>query len=140
MTVGSGMLFLAGSNNDINVLNQSSLFIDIIRGRSPEMSFIVNGREHHMGYYLADGATVEPAGEGDWRQQVSGDDGRATAHSFRRKLPESRRATGPVVPVRCSTICPTHDQTNVFYLSFFDVLHFCPMSYILSSSLNVYHV
>jgi hypothetical protein len=56
MTVGSSMLVLvAGSNNDINVHNQSLLFVDVIRGRTPEVSFTINGREHHMGYYLTDG-------------------------------------------------------------------------------------
>jgi hypothetical protein len=44
-----------GSNNDINVLNQSLLFVDIIREHTPELSFTVNGREHHMRYYLTDG-------------------------------------------------------------------------------------
>jgi hypothetical protein len=44
------MLFwVVGSNNDFNVLNQSSLFIVVIRGH------IINGNEHHMGYYLANG-------------------------------------------------------------------------------------
>jgi hypothetical protein len=47
--------WVAGSNNDINVLNQSPLFVDVIRGRNPEVSFTVNDREHHMGYYLIDG-------------------------------------------------------------------------------------
>jgi hypothetical protein len=46
---------VAGSNNDINMLNQSPLFVVVIRGHTPEVSFIVNGREHHMGYYLGDG-------------------------------------------------------------------------------------
>jgi hypothetical protein len=46
---------VVGSNNDINVLNQSSLFIDVIRGRTPEVLFTVNSREHHMRYYLIDG-------------------------------------------------------------------------------------
>jgi hypothetical protein len=55
MTVGSDMFFrVTGSNNDINVLNQSSLFVDVIRERTPEVSFTVNGREHHMRYYLVD--------------------------------------------------------------------------------------
>jgi hypothetical protein len=56
MIVGSVMFFfgVVGSNNDINVLNQSLLFIDIIRGDTPEVSFTVNGCEHHMGYYLVD--------------------------------------------------------------------------------------
>jgi hypothetical protein len=34
------------------VLNQSPLFVDVMRGRTPEVSFTVYGREHHMGYYL----------------------------------------------------------------------------------------
>jgi hypothetical protein len=42
------------SNNDINVLNQSPLFVDVIRGRTPKVSFTVNGHEHHIRYYLAD--------------------------------------------------------------------------------------
>jgi hypothetical protein len=46
---------VTGSNNDINVLNQSLLFVDVIRGRTPKVSFTVNGRVHHMGYYLIDG-------------------------------------------------------------------------------------
>jgi hypothetical protein len=37
------------------MLNQSPLFVDVIRGYTPELSFTVNGREHHMGYYLTDG-------------------------------------------------------------------------------------
>jgi hypothetical protein len=37
------------------VLNQSPLFIDVIRGHTSKVSFTVNDREHHMGYYLADG-------------------------------------------------------------------------------------
>jgi hypothetical protein len=44
-----------GSNNDINVLNQSPLFIDVIRGCTLKVSFTVNGREHHIRYYLTDG-------------------------------------------------------------------------------------
>jgi hypothetical protein len=39
---------VAYCNNDINVLNQSLLFVDIIRGHTPKVSFIVNGHEHHM--------------------------------------------------------------------------------------------
>jgi hypothetical protein len=46
---------VAGSNTDINVLNQYPLFVDVIRERTPEVSFTVNGRERHMGYYLVDG-------------------------------------------------------------------------------------
>jgi hypothetical protein len=57
MTVGSGMLFLESPDpkNDINVLKQSPLFFDVIRGHTPKVSFTINWYEHHMGYYLADG-------------------------------------------------------------------------------------
>ena len=46
---------VAGSNNDINVLNQSPLFTDAIRGQEPTVRFTVNNHEYNMGYYLADG-------------------------------------------------------------------------------------
>jgi hypothetical protein len=50
------MFFLiTGSNNDINMLNQSSLFVDVIRGHTLKVYSIINGREHHMRDYLADG-------------------------------------------------------------------------------------
>jgi hypothetical protein len=45
---------VADSNNGINVLNQSLLFVDAIRGHTLEVSFTINGREHHRGYYLID--------------------------------------------------------------------------------------
>ena len=45
---------VAGSNNDINVLNQSPLFKDVLQGQAPIVNFMVNGHEHNMGYYLAD--------------------------------------------------------------------------------------
>ena len=46
---------VAGSNNDINVLNQSPLFNDVLRGEAPIVNFTVNGHEYNRGYYLADG-------------------------------------------------------------------------------------
>jgi hypothetical protein len=50
---------VAGSNNDINVLNQSPLFTDVVQGRAPEVHFIVNGNEYNMRYYLANGIYPE---------------------------------------------------------------------------------
>jgi hypothetical protein len=44
----------AGSNNDINVLNNSPLFREIIEDRAPDFSFTVNGSHYRKGYYLAD--------------------------------------------------------------------------------------
>ena len=45
----------AGSNNDINVLNQSHLFVEQLRGEAPKVQYSINGREYNIGYYLADG-------------------------------------------------------------------------------------
>ncbi|XP_047940939.1 uncharacterized protein LOC125188220 [Salvia hispanica] len=45
---------VTGSNNDINVLNSSSLFTEQCNGNGPVISFTANRRHHHMGYYLAD--------------------------------------------------------------------------------------
>ncbi|XP_057420293.1 uncharacterized protein LOC130714408 [Lotus japonicus] len=47
--------FVEGSNNDINVLNQSPVFNDVLSGNAPMVNFSVNGTMYHMGYYLADG-------------------------------------------------------------------------------------
>lgn len=50
---------VAGSNNDINVINQSPIFNEILDGGAPQCNFIVNGTEYNMGYYLADGIYPE---------------------------------------------------------------------------------
>ncbi|XP_024004398.1 uncharacterized protein LOC112081857 [Eutrema salsugineum] len=44
-----------GTLNDINVLDRSPVFDDIIQGRALQVTFSVNGREYHMAYYLTDG-------------------------------------------------------------------------------------
>ena len=49
----------AGSNNDINVLYQSTLFTEVVQGKAPEVQFMVNGNEYNLGYYLADGIYPE---------------------------------------------------------------------------------
>ncbi|KAJ9543304.1 hypothetical protein OSB04_023011 [Centaurea solstitialis] len=46
---------LPGSLNDINVLERSFVFSDIVEGRAPPISYKVNGKSYNMGYYLADG-------------------------------------------------------------------------------------
>nr|XP_043621888.1 uncharacterized protein LOC122593528 [Erigeron canadensis] len=45
----------AGSNNDVNFLQQSSLFQNERNGSAPDSSFSVNGHEYKRGYYLTDG-------------------------------------------------------------------------------------
>ncbi|XP_071712493.1 uncharacterized protein [Rutidosis leptorrhynchoides] len=46
---------MAGSNNDINVLNASPIFNSIKDGTTPPSPFDVNGRHYERGYYLRDG-------------------------------------------------------------------------------------
>nr|XP_043626209.1 uncharacterized protein LOC122597706 [Erigeron canadensis] len=43
-----------GSNNDINVLNQSDLYHTERNGTAPDTSFVVNGQEYKRSYYLTD--------------------------------------------------------------------------------------
>jgi len=50
---------VAGSNNDINVLNQSTLFIEELKGQAPQVHYAVNGNQYSTGYYLADGIYPE---------------------------------------------------------------------------------
>ncbi|XP_047978853.1 protein ALP1-like [Salvia hispanica] len=46
---------VAGSNNDLNLLNESPLFNDLCAGRASTVEFTANHRRYTMGYYLADG-------------------------------------------------------------------------------------
>ncbi|GKA77702.1 ALP1-like protein isoform X1 [Tanacetum coccineum] len=46
---------VAGANNDINVLDNSPLFDDLLDDIAPIAPFVVNGVGFEKGYYLADG-------------------------------------------------------------------------------------
>ncbi|XP_057790335.1 uncharacterized protein LOC131007178 [Salvia miltiorrhiza] len=46
---------IAGSNNDINILNQSTLFNDVLSGNEAAVHFLANNSHHTRGYYLTDG-------------------------------------------------------------------------------------
>ncbi|GKA89328.1 ALP1-like protein isoform X1 [Tanacetum coccineum] len=46
---------VAGANNDINVLDNSSLFDDLLDDKAPVAPYVVNGVGFEKGYYLADG-------------------------------------------------------------------------------------
>ncbi|XP_057720173.1 uncharacterized protein LOC130934640 [Arachis stenosperma] len=49
----------SGSNNDINVLDRSPVFDDILNDRAPEVNYTINGNSYTMGYYLAYGIYPE---------------------------------------------------------------------------------
>ncbi|XP_056855410.1 uncharacterized protein LOC130504837 [Raphanus sativus] len=44
-----------GTMNDLNILDRSPVFDDIINGIAPEVNFYVNGRKYNLAYYLTDG-------------------------------------------------------------------------------------
>jgi hypothetical protein len=46
---------LPGTLNDINVLDRSPLFNDVITGAAPTVSFTIGDNTYDQGYYLADG-------------------------------------------------------------------------------------
>ena len=50
---------VAGSNNDINVLNRSPVFDEVLEGRAPEVNYTINCTNYTMGYYLTDGIYPE---------------------------------------------------------------------------------
>ncbi|KAL1325217.1 hypothetical protein AAHE18_13G146000 [Arachis hypogaea] len=47
------------SNTDINVLDRSLLFDDILNDRALEVNYTINGNNYTMGYYLANGIYPE---------------------------------------------------------------------------------
>ncbi|XP_033131629.1 uncharacterized protein LOC117126737 [Brassica rapa] len=44
-----------GTLNDINVLDRSPVFDDLLQGRDPKVNYIVNGHKYNLAYYLKDG-------------------------------------------------------------------------------------
>lgn len=46
---------IAGSQNDLNVLGQSPVFNDVLRGEGPNITYEINHTFYQNGYYLADG-------------------------------------------------------------------------------------
>ncbi|KAI5349549.1 hypothetical protein L3X38_002437 [Prunus dulcis] len=46
---------VAGSQNNLNVLGQSPVFNDVLRGEAPNITYEINNTIYQNGYYLADG-------------------------------------------------------------------------------------
>ncbi|XP_048611470.1 uncharacterized protein LOC106350791 [Brassica napus] len=46
---------IACTLNDINVLDWSPVFDDILQGRAPRVQYVVNGHQYDLAYYLTDG-------------------------------------------------------------------------------------
>ena len=46
---------MAGSHNDINMLQRSQVFNILSNGLAPQLTYEINGRQYDKPYYLADG-------------------------------------------------------------------------------------
>jgi hypothetical protein len=46
---------MPGTNNDVNVLQRSSVFDPMTSDRMPPVHYTINGYTYNFGYYLADG-------------------------------------------------------------------------------------
>uniref|UniRef100_A0A0D3ARL8 Uncharacterized protein n=1 Tax=Brassica oleracea var. oleracea TaxID=109376 RepID=A0A0D3ARL8_BRAOL len=52
---GDYLLSPAGTLNDLNVLDRSPLFDDLLEGRAPRVRYMVNNHMYKLAYYLTDG-------------------------------------------------------------------------------------
>ncbi|XP_071688731.1 uncharacterized protein [Rutidosis leptorrhynchoides] len=90
---------VAGAKNNVNVLDQSSLFDEIKNGTAPYAPFSVNGNDYSNGYYLADG--IYP----DWTTLIKAystptDEPRAKFKQFQESARKDVERTFGVLQVR----------------------------------------
>ena len=52
---------VANSNNNINVLDHSPVFDELLEGNAPEVNYTVDGTNYTLGYYLTYGIYLELA-------------------------------------------------------------------------------
>ena len=45
---------MPSTNNDINVLESSNLFSNLVKGIAPPTKYVIKEKEYYMSYYLAD--------------------------------------------------------------------------------------
>ncbi|XP_070667772.1 uncharacterized protein [Malus domestica] len=48
------LMRIPGAQNDLNVLTQSPVFNDVLQGKAPKVTYLVNRRKYNRPYYLAD--------------------------------------------------------------------------------------
>ena len=53
------ILQVAGSNNDINVLDRSAVFDEVLQGHAHEVNYTINVNNYNIGYHLTDGIYPE---------------------------------------------------------------------------------
>jgi hypothetical protein len=110
----------ASSNNDINALDQSLLFTDVLQGRAPHVEFTVNGKQYNMGYYLADGIYPEWAAFAKSITRPQSDKHKLYAHHQESARKDVERAFGVLQKFWAIIRHPTHlwerkELANIMY-------------------------
>ena len=131
----------------VELKGKANLFDEVVRGGKAGPAGARDGDLLPLGLaawrdlcpHGAPSAAAEPARDGGRRRPASGDEGRASTHSVRRKVPESRSARRRVAGLsprgaRCSVfVCIPHTraESNVHVfennLTLYETLHFCPL-------------
>ena len=130
----------------VELKGKANLFDEVVRGgkagpagaRDGDLLPLGLGAWRDLCPHGAPSAAAEPARDGGRRRPASGDEGRASTHSVRRKVPESRSARRRVAGLsprgaRCSVfVCIPHTRAesnvHVFNLTFYETLRLSKIS------------